>query len=109
MAAMAKMYSGNFRQFAVRMPSMMWRLTSSSSTAGGDSKKPVLPTPPLVPKQEAADTSTYKVKEYYSYNEWSFYDLENVIDSAGRRQTQPDPKVKYTHTNPWTTNEKAAA
>lgn len=62
-----------------------------------------------VPKQEAADTSTYKVKEYYSYNEWSFYDLENVIDAAGRRQTQPDPKVKYTHTNPWTANEKAAA
>lgn len=61
------------------------------------------------PKQEAADTSTYKVKDYYSYNEWSFYDLENVIDSTGRRQTQPDPKVKYAHSNPWTTNEKATA
>ena len=62
-----------------------------------------------VPKEEAEDLSTYKVKEYFSYNEWSFYDIENDIDASGRRQTQPDPKVKYTHSNPWTTNEKAAA
>jgi len=56
-----------------------------------------------VPKEEPDDISTYKVKEYFSYNEWSFYDIENDIDASGRRQTQPDPKVKYTHTNPWKT------
>ncbi|KAJ7392232.1 hypothetical protein OS493_013608 [Desmophyllum pertusum] len=59
-------------------------------------------------KQEATDTSTYKVKEYYSYNEYSYYDLENAIDAAGRRQIQPNPKEKYAHTDPWTINKKAA-
>lgn len=61
------------------------------------------------PKPEAAETSTYKVPEYYSYNEFTFYDLENVIDSSGRRQIQPDPKEKYHHTDPWTKQEKSAA
>ncbi|XP_068753626.1 uncharacterized protein [Montipora capricornis] len=44
----------------------------------------------------SADDNTYKAQEYFSYNEYSFYDLENVIDSSGRRQIQPDPKVKFT-------------
>ena len=60
-------------------------------------------------KQDVFDNSTYKVQEYYSYNEYSFYDLENVIDSSGRRQIQPDPKVKYHHTDPWSTQEKSTA
>lgn len=60
-------------------------------------------------KQETMDKSTYKVKEYYSYNEYSFYDLENVIDSSGRRQIQPDPKQNYHHTDPWAKKEKSSA
>jgi len=104
MAAMAKIFPENVRQLAVRMPTAIWRLTSSSPTVdAGDSKKQAAPSPPSVPKEEADDISTYKVKEYFSYNEWSFYDIENDIDASGRRQTQPDPKVKYTHTNPWKT------
>ena len=51
----------------------------------------------------AEDGSTYQVQEYFSYNEYSFYDLENVIDASGRRQVQPDPRVKYHHTDPWKT------
>lgn len=60
-------------------------------------------------KQETTDKSTYKVKEYFSYNEYSFYDLENVIDSSGRRQIQPDPKQNYHHTDPWAKKEKSSA
>jgi len=94
-----------------RIPSVMCRLTSSTPTVGGgDSKKPVTPPSPLpAQKQESTDKSTYKVKEYYSYNEYSFYDLENVIDSSGRRQIQPDPKQNYHHTDPWAKKEKSSA
>ncbi|KAJ7392238.1 hypothetical protein OS493_013616 [Desmophyllum pertusum] len=45
MAAMVRsVYSGSLRQFAVRMPTAIWRLTSSSATVdGGDSKKTITP------------------------------------------------------------------
>lgn len=56
-------------------------------------------------KEEVSNISTYKVKEYYSYNEYSFYDLENVIDATGKRQIQPNPTEKYAHTDPWTTQD----
>lgn len=36
-------------------------------------------------KEEVSDISIYKVKDYYLYNEYFFYDLENVIDVIGKR------------------------
>ena len=57
----------------------------------------------------AGDGTTYQVQEYFSYNEYSFYDLENVIDASGRRQVQPDPRVMYNHTDPWKTMAETSA
>ena len=60
-------------------------------------------------KKQVTSESPYKVQEYFSYNDYSFYDLENEIDASGRRQTQPNPKVSYTHTNPWKKQDKGVA
>lgn len=104
MAALAKNISSrNLRQFAVRFPTALWRLTSSSSTTDGSDPPHVANSSSPTEIKEVTDISTYKVKEYYSYDEYSFYDLENVIDATGKRQMQPNPMEKYTHTNPWTT------
>ncbi|CAH3031263.1 unnamed protein product [Pocillopora meandrina] len=105
MAAVAKNISPRYlRQFAVRIPTAMWRLTSSSSASDdGDSVNTASSSSPTENKEEVSDISTYKVKDYYSYNEYSFYDLENVIDATGKRQIQPNPTEKYAHTDPWTT------
>ena len=48
---------------------------------------------------EAYDLNVYRVQEYFSYNEFSFYDVEK--DMAISRLTQPDPKQEYVHSNPW--------
>ena len=54
------------------------------------------PKPSSVVKDEV-----YKNQQYFNYNTDSFADLEIEIDSIGNRQTQPDPKVYYKHSDPW--------
>ncbi|XP_031558326.1 uncharacterized protein LOC116294805 [Actinia tenebrosa] len=72
-------------------------------------KTPVTSSSPVPPpqKKEPFDNSTYKVNEYYSYNEDSFYDMECEIDATGKRQSQPDPSIPYRHTEPWKKEAKS--
>ncbi|XP_073234698.1 uncharacterized protein [Porites lutea] len=106
------MSSGNVRQIALRIPPVICRFMSNGSAAGGgDPQKPTssISSQDTAPKPESLEKSTYKVQEYYSYNDYSFYDLENVIDSSGRRQIQPDPRQRYNHTDPWSKKESSTA
>ena len=59
--------------------------------------------PETAPKQPAAapasstadaDNTTYKCNEYYSFNEFSFYDIESAMSS--KRVGQPSANVKPT-------------
>ncbi|XP_015766674.1 PREDICTED: uncharacterized protein LOC107345474 isoform X1 [Acropora digitifera] len=96
------MSSRNLRPFVWRMPSVIHRSMSDAPTLeNGNPGKADTPT--------AGDGTTYQVQEYFSYNEYSFYDLENVIDASGRRQVQPDPRVMYNHTDPWKTMAETSA
>ncbi|XP_068707860.1 uncharacterized protein [Montipora foliosa] len=102
MSSIVRVFSKNVRHFVLRTPPVILRSKLFASTVGnGESDKLGTPT--------AEDNSTYKVQEYFSYNKYSFYDLENVIDSSGRRQIQPDPVVKYQHTDPWAKKAETSA
>ncbi|XP_077863752.1 uncharacterized protein LOC100375956 [Saccoglossus kowalevskii] len=70
------------------------------SNKGSDTKAPAArpPTattvkPPDPPKPVAVDRNDqYQVKEYFSYNEFSYYDIDSAM--CKHRLPQPNPNVK---------------
>ncbi|XP_062573957.1 NADH dehydrogenase [ubiquinone] flavoprotein 3, mitochondrial-like [Saccostrea cucullata] len=77
--------------------SLIQRLSGQSgSTDGQSTPAPPPPSPPPSAESKAdSDNTTYKVKEYYGYNAYSFYDIDK--DMSKFRNPQPS---KYTSTEP---------